>query len=147
MPRPSFREILAFGEAAAFLAMASLAIRLLPFRTVVRLMGRTDPLAGGSVSDPTRVRQAVKRASRRLPLRTLCFQEGLAAHWMLRRRGQPSRLHYGIRHQAGILTAHVWIDVNGVTVIGQEESGSAHSAVAVYPAAAASALPLTHGSV
>jgi len=147
MPRPSTREITACCEAAACLAMASLAIRLLPFRSVVKLMGRTDPSARGSAADPLRVRKAVHRASRRLPWRTLCFQEGLAAHWMLRRRGQPSRLHYGIRQQDDRLTAHVWIDVHGVVVIGEEQSESAHSAVAAYPAPEASRLPLTPGSV
>jgi len=137
---------MALGEAVVLLALASLAIRLLPFRWLVRLMGRTDPSLSRSWSDPLDVRRAVERGSRRLPWRTLCFQEGLTAHWMLRRRGLPSRLHYGIRQQAGSLTAHVWVDVKGLAVIGEEEPVSAHAPVAVYPSLAPRRLPLARGS-
>jgi len=86
------------------------------------------------------------RASRRLPWHTVCFHEGLAAHWMLRRRGLPSRLHYGIRQQGDRLTAHVWVDVAGSAVIGEEKPGTAHSRVAVYPATAP-VLSMPRGSV
>ncbi|MCW3797521.1 lasso peptide biosynthesis B2 protein [Sphingomonas sp. BN140010] len=124
------------GEAAAAVTAASLAIRLLPFRWLVVLMGRADPRGTSTAVDPAHVRVAVRRASRRLPWRTLCFQEGLATHWMLRRRGLASRLHYGIRQQADALSAHVWVEVGGMPVIGAEEPATAHSPVAVYPAVA-----------
>ena len=95
--RPSLSDLARFAEAVAALAVAGAAIRFLPFRLVIQLMGGADPA-------PTRpafaesVQIAIRRASRRVPWKTLCFQEGLAAHWMLRRRGQPSRLQYGIRN-------------------------------------------------
>lgn len=121
-----------FAEAICALALASIAIRVLPFRAVVRLMGRRQlPGEGGRAAAGVRV--AVKRASRRLPWRIVCFQEGLAAHWMLRRRGAPSLLHYGLQQSRDGLGAHVWVTVDGTVVVGEEESAR-HACVAVFPA-------------
>jgi hypothetical protein len=53
--------------------------------------------------------------------------------WMLRRRSVPSRLHYGLRQESGRLTAHVWVTVDGQTVIGEEASNQEHSEVGVFP--------------
>lgn len=111
------------AEALAALALASLAIALLPFRRVAAAAsatGRKSPRA-----DPEsvrRARSAVTGWSRRVPWRAVCFQKGLALHWMLRRRGIPSVLLYGARRDGDGLAAHVWVDVDGETVIGGEES-------------------------
>ena len=133
--RLSGRELLQFAEAACALAAASAAIRLLPFRTVVRMMslpnvGDRQPAQPEGLS--AEVRQAVKRAARRLPWTIVCFPEGLAAHWMLRRRGARSQVHYGIRQSATGLTAHVWTSVAGEVVVG-EETTDLHTCVAVFP--------------
>jgi hypothetical protein len=51
----------------------------------------------------------------------MCFQQGLAAQIMLRRRGLPAVLYYGAaqNEQAG-LQAHVWVRVGSTDVIGTE---------------------------
>jgi hypothetical protein len=51
----------------------------------------------------------------------MCFQQGLAAQFMLRRRGVPSVLYYGAAtdDRSG-LSAHVWVRASGVDVIGGE---------------------------
>jgi hypothetical protein len=51
----------------------------------------------------------------------LCFQQGLAAQLMLRRRGIPSVLYYGAAQgdRTG-LCAHVWVQDGEVDVIGGE---------------------------
>jgi hypothetical protein len=121
-------------EAAVLLAGASLAIRFLPFRRLTRLMGRVEPGSSEPRTDPAIIRVAIKRAAFRLPWKIVCFQEGLAAHWMLRRRGVRSRLHYGIRPAGDRLSAHVWVEAHGQVVIGEEEQGQAHHRVAVFPA-------------
>lgn len=111
------------AEALATLALASLAIAVLPFRKVAAaasargrwpLQARADAVA--------RARWAVEAWSRRVPWRTVCFQRGLALHWMLRRRGIGSVLLYGARRDGEGLAAHVWVDVDGETVIGGEEA-------------------------
>lgn len=131
-PRPSPLEIALFAEAVAALSMAAFAVRFWPFRWIVRSLGRSDVHAGKA--DPTAIATAVRRASRRLPWRSVCFQEGLAAHWMLRRRGVPSRFHYGLRSEAERLSAHVWVTVGNRHVIGEEESNP-HAPIASFPIA------------
>jgi hypothetical protein len=125
-------EVGAFAEAAMALTLASLAVRLLPFRWLVRTMGRRDPVRRGAFRDTGSVRRAVHRASRRLPWRTVCIQQGLAAHWMLRRRGMPAKLHYGIRNGVERLSAHVWVTVEGAAVVGEEHEDP-HAPVVCFP--------------
>lgn len=130
--RPSPAEILLFVEATLALSAASLAVRWLPFRAIVRSLGggRVQPAA--TAAQPEAIATAVQRASRRLPWRSVCLQQGLAAHWMLRRRGAASRLHYGLRSDAERLSAHVWVTAGGVKVIGEEEV-EPHIPVASFP--------------
>lgn len=131
MPTP--RELRDFAEAMVALALASAAVRLLPFRWVVRTMGRGDPAGARREGDTDAVRTAVERAGRRLPWRTVCIQQGLAAHWLLRRRRFASRLHYGILQEPALLKAHVWVTLGEKVVIG-EEHGQSHLPVACFPA-------------
>ena len=122
--RPGFADGPMLAEALAALALASLAIALLPFRRVAAAASkpvgrepvRTDP------ETVRRARSAVTGWARRVPWRAVCFQKGLAVHWMLRRRGIPSVLLYGARRDGEGLAAHVWVDVDGETVIGGEEA-------------------------
>ncbi len=121
--RPGLADAPLLAEALAALALASLAIALLPFRRVAA--AASAPGRGPLRADPEtvrRTRSAVTGWSRRVPWRAVCFQKGLAVHWMLRRRGIPSVLLYGVRHDVDGLAAHVWVDVDGETVIGGEEA-------------------------
>jgi hypothetical protein len=111
------------AEGLAALTLASLAIALLPFRKVAAaasVSGRGA--ARGDAETVRRVRGAIHGWARRVPWKAVCFQRGLALHWMLRRRGVRSVLLYGVRHDADGLAAHVWVDVDGETVIGAEEA-------------------------
>ncbi len=130
---PTARELALFAEAAAALSLASLAVRFWPFPWLTRSAGLGGQ--GRRAVDVRPVGLAVQRAARRLPWRTVCFQQGLAAQWMLRRRGAPARLHYGVRNDADRLSAHVWVTLDGQPVIGAERDGP-HSCVASFPPAA-----------
>jgi hypothetical protein len=58
-----------------------------------------------------------------VPWKAVCFQQGLALHLMLRRRGIASVLNYGVgKKEDERLAAHVWVDVGSETVIGGEEA-------------------------
>ena len=129
---PSLAELRDVAEAAVALTAASLAVSLLPFRWVVRSMGRSDPVESSPWGDFRPVRLAVERASRRLPWRTVCMQQGLAAHWLLRRRGLASRLHYGIASEPSAMKAHVWVMLGGEVVIGERHIDP-HVPVASFP--------------
>ena len=124
-------------EALARIALASAAIRLLPFRRVVRL-AQSKPLLRkppewGPDATVRQVGWSVRTAARMVPWRAVCFQKGLALHLMLRQRGIPSVLHYGVRRDGeGAMAAHVWVCREGRAVIGGEEAPR-FTCVAAYP--------------
>jgi hypothetical protein len=112
-------------EAILWLAIARVAIAVLPFRHIGFLAAR--PIHRPRLPHQTRankvqrVRWAIITTATRVPWRALCFQQGLAAQFMLRRRGIPSVLYYGAAQdeQSG-LYAHVWVSDGDVDVIGGE---------------------------
>ncbi|RYY47863.1 MAG: lasso peptide biosynthesis B2 protein [Sphingomonadales bacterium] len=120
----SWRERGSLGEALFALAIASAAIRLLPFRHVVRLARKpARPRAGSDAERIVRARWAVEVVAARVPWRTVCFQKGVALHGMLHRRGIASQLHYGAKMEPrGGMKAHVWVTFRGNDVIGGAEA-------------------------
>src|SRR5262245_50464479 len=85
-------------EAVLWLGVASLAIAILPFRQVGRLAGisiRRQLPSQTCLTEVRRIRWAVLLTARRVPWHAMCFEQGLAAQFMLRRRGIPSVLYYG----------------------------------------------------
>jgi hypothetical protein len=132
----SWRERLLLGEAALLLALSSSAIALLPFRWVTRIAGRDGAVSRADDAETkiAAVRWAVSACGRFAPWKPVCFQHGLAAHWMLRRRGLPSTLFYGASSdpERGVI-AHVWIKSLDLPVIGCEEAGR-YAVLATFPA-------------
>lgn len=118
-------------RAAWMLTAASAAVAVMPFRRAIRL--GCVRLGRGSVS-PEDCVWAVEAAARRLPWRTMCIEKGLAVQRMLRAVGVAAILHYGARHHrdTGRLEAHVWVTVDGHTVIGGEDAGGFRE-IATFP--------------
>lgn len=121
-------------EAGTALIAASAMVRLLPFRRAIR-SGSIQ--LGRRGRDPTELRAlcwSVERVAGTLPWRPLCFEQGLAAQAMLRRRGLDALLHYGMgKPGSGELAAHVWVSVDGKVVMGGE-SAEEFAEVASFPA-------------
>ena len=70
-----------------------------------------------------RVRWAVEAVARHSPIRFVCFPQTLAGYTMLRRRGVPSTMVYGVARSAtGKLMAHTWLVVGDRVVLGGEGS-------------------------
>lgn len=129
-----WRERLLFAEALAALALASLAVALLPFRLVAAAASRGAARREADAETVDAVRRAVEAWARRVPWRAVCFQRGLAVHWMLRRRGLASLLHYGVgRGDDRALAAHVWVSAGGRDAIGGEGAGG-YVCLATFPA-------------
>jgi hypothetical protein len=122
-------------EASSALGVATVALRLLPFERAIRLGsaklgGRGAPSSGVTLNA---VRWAVGAAASHLPWTTVCIQQGLAAQWMLRRRGVDARLYYGINtDDQGELKAHVWVEALGEVITGGDFSGE-YPGVATFP--------------
>ena len=124
------------AEATMALAGAAVIIAFFPFRRLGALLGRRGATLRPPGADERRVRQirwAVEAAAKRVPWRAVCFQKGVALHWMLRRRGIPTRLHYGVgKSPENQLAAHVWVSLDGATLMGGEVAHN-FTCLATYP--------------
>jgi hypothetical protein len=123
--RLPLQDVLLLLEATLVMTVAGIAVAVLPFRHLGLIA--SCPVRGPEPTDQARViivrriRWAIVTATRRVPWRAWCFQQGLAAQLMLRRRGIPSVLFYGAgpNDQSG-LSAHVWVCDGDVDVIGAD---------------------------
>jgi hypothetical protein len=123
--RLSWQDRLLLLEAFLLLALAGVMLSVLPFRRIGFLAGR--PTRRWSLpphlrlTSVSRIRWAIRIAAGRVPWRSLCFQQGLAAQFMLRRRAIPSVLYYGAtQDERNGLRAHVWVRHGDVDVVGGE---------------------------
>jgi hypothetical protein len=121
--RPAPPALLA--EAGVAILAASLAVRLVPFRTLAeRLTGGERGAASADAETAYWLRRAVLAWARRLPWQAMCFEQGLAAFALLRRRGLEATLHYGAATIEGELQAHVWVTSGETGVTGCENKES-----------------------
>ena len=116
--RRSAADLLLFAEAWLALAAVSLRLGFVPFGKVMRARAQYS-FRTMSQHELARMVWAVKAAGRRSWLRSKCIESAVALRSMLRRRGVAATLHYGIRQTAAEgLEAHVWLSVEGRTVLG-----------------------------
>ena len=124
-------------EAAVCLALARLALWIVPFRRLRRMF--TRPVSGREFKGAKRERVkaqvawAIDRTARLLPGETVCFPRGIAAQVMLRRRGIDATLYYGATElpERG-WTGHVWVQDGAQGVVGHRDAGAYHI-LARYP--------------
>lgn len=120
-------------EAALFVALFTVTLRLLPFRSLRWLFGRPrrpSPGAPGRAVETLRrdrndrvlvdVRWALGVVRRLGDPRRGCLPRALAGRVMLRRRGYTPTLHIGIRRDdgAGKVAFHAWLTEQGTPVTG-----------------------------
>lgn len=106
-------------EAMLALVPAGAAVRLVGFQRLVK--SRLSPLRPRRAVEARWYASAVRSARTWVPWSAVCFESALALRTLLRRRGIPSVLHYGIaRDGDAAIKAHVWLSVDGVTLIGGE---------------------------
>jgi aryl-alcohol dehydrogenase-like predicted oxidoreductase len=60
---------------------------------------------------------AIERASRHVP-GAGCLPRALALQWMLKRRGIAADIRLGVRTDAGTLSAHAWVECQGIALGG-----------------------------
>lgn len=132
-------ELVALAEALLLLVLAAPLVRQVPLGRLGGLLSRPVRHA---VCDSDRRRQAcdlvawaIDRASRRSPFRAMCIECGVAAQWMLRRRGIDTTLFYGVglgsAEECG-LDAHVWVMDGHHDVLGTPEPGR-YAVLATFP--------------
>lgn len=134
--RLDWRHKLLLLETVTCLAAAGLAVKFLPFGRAI-LTGsvplRNQPPAH-RLSPISQVGKYVPAIAKRVPWRSVCLQQALAAQFMLRRRGVDARLHYGVANDGPGLHAHVWVTADDQDVVGGVEAAT-FKKVATYPAA------------
>jgi len=114
-------------EAVLWLAIAKLALFVVPFSKLARRMGTIVPPIPAPADDTSsehadiarEVGWAVTRAARHAPFTAVCLPQAMAARLMLHRRGVSSVLHFGASTGGQKpLEAHAWLDAAGVEVTG-----------------------------
>lgn len=110
-------------EATCSMAAGWVRLHTRPFKDLTAWMSR--PFDAADLDDETRaatvrkVSWAIRRLAELGPLPFVCFPQAIAAHSMLRRRGIPVVLYYGVaREQEKGLKAHVWVKDGEMPVVG-----------------------------
>jgi hypothetical protein len=113
-------------EALVLLALARMAVLLLPFRWVARVLGKQE--AHTSVQDDPakashirRIGDMVCKTAKNVPWTSKCLDRAIAAKIMLARRGIPTTVYFGVNNdEKGQLAAHAWLRSGNSYVTGGE---------------------------
>jgi|SRR5277367_301247 len=112
-------------EALFVLALTRIGLLVCHFRRVRRLSlligdcGRRITQRGVS---PAVLVWAVETAKRKIPLRSTCFTEALAAEALFRQHGHHPVLCIGASMEGGRFAAHAWLENDETIVVGGPEA-------------------------
>jgi len=111
-------------EALGALAIARVAMALLPFRRIAAWLG-TPGAESPATAAPEEIRTAeevgwaVAVLARRVPWDGRCMAQALAATGMLRRRGLEGTVSFGVRRgESAGFDAHAWLRLGSCVVTG-----------------------------
>lgn len=130
--RLSLAEQLLVMEASACLAFARVWLLVRPFRLIAAKLGEARPAESWRAAMPAeidaasettarKVSVAIERASKNVPIRAVCIQQAIGSKLMLRRRGIPCVIHFGVDRSdepGEAIRAHAWVDVSHIPVSG-----------------------------
>ena len=126
LARASWPDRALVAEAALSLALARAGVIAVPFRLIADRLGAhmeesdcTDDPGGAELG--RRIGWAIGVVSARVPWRTKCLEQALAAKAMLRRRGIPNTLYLGVARTAdreAALNSHAWLRTGTLHVTG-----------------------------
>jgi hypothetical protein len=132
------------------LLFARIALRIVPFRWMVRLFERPPRGPVATFARRKRIESSspvsysvsanvitdteqeyyqkgaggiIELAAFFLPWDTACFPRAVAAQAILRRLGVGTTLFYGVKPFEGRMAAHVWLQNGNATVVGHHEPG------------------------
>lgn len=125
-------------EAVSALWIAAFLRLVIPFRHMAAMVSHPEPPYPDDAKTReliAEIRWAVAATARRVPWRAVCYEQGFAVQWLLRRRGVPVTLHYGVKREPGEeLAAHVWARSGSIDVIGCQNA-SDYAELAQFPPA------------
>jgi hypothetical protein len=130
----------ALVEAVLGLVVATIAVRVFPFRRTARLVGLTEDATAPRATVPQlaraeRIGWAVRTVAGRLPWTSTCVVRALATAALLRLRGIPAQLHLGVDtdviHKGGF-AAHSWISCDGRVLVGDQPHLDRYAVIGTY---------------
>ena len=117
-------------EAFWYLAVALVAIRLLPFRQIASRFGSPGEVSveqkeiyPKQQQEARQVGWAITTMARYFPWDAKCLAQAVAGKWMLQRRGLPSTLYLGVErvHDGDKwLEAHAWLRCGTDIITGEQ---------------------------
>jgi hypothetical protein len=119
--RHSVGDYVLFLRATVYLAAAAALLVLVPFDRLSAFLvsNRRSARRDRDIEYPDRVRWAVRAAARRVPWRSDCFRQAVAAHLLLSRSGHEPIIHIGVARQAdGSLGGHAWVTCGEQLIVG-----------------------------
>jgi hypothetical protein len=120
---PSTRRRTYSREAMLMLALARVAVRLLPPARIFAWANRPQRRSKRFAADQARwVAWSIETMSAEPWIKASCLASALAAHAMLRRRGIASKLCLGVARDGGAVAAHAWIEVGQDVIVGAAEA-------------------------
>jgi hypothetical protein len=132
----SYKERIVLSQAAVLLAGIRLALRVVPFATLRRILarlatsGRSVRLSEYDHTGRSQAVWAVEAVGRHWPAIGTCLTQALAAHVLMGRMGHKSDLRIGVTRSAeGTFVAHAWLEDHGTVIIG----GACHTAYTPMP--------------
>lgn len=121
--KPSAKRRIYLREAAFMLALARIAVRLVPPARILAWANRPPRSIHRFAGDETKwISWAIEDIAARPWMHALCLPRALAAHAMLRRRGIASRLCLGVARSGNEIGAHAWVETGRDKVVGALEA-------------------------
>jgi hypothetical protein len=121
-------DLLLALEALALLVIFRVCLALVPVRRIIKAItpnrAATNPGGNEIASErdleaARKVEWAVSAAARHSFVEFVCFPQTLTGYMLLRQRGVPSTMVYGVaRSPDGELIAHTWLEVGDKIVTG-----------------------------
>jgi hypothetical protein len=116
-------------EALCFLAWAKILVQVLPFSRLSTRLGKPQIETPYSITPRDRaiaveVSWAIQAVARHLPLGFVCLPQAIAAQAMLRRRGLPTTLYFGVafdQKKKNHLNSHAWLRSGDKIVTGENQ--------------------------
>src|SRR5712671_132842 len=108
-------------EAVVLIGAVRIALPILPFRTLRRLLDRWRHHRTARPLPASRIAWAVATAASRLPGRNTCLVQALAAQALLGRHGHVTELRVGVARANDGIEAHAWLEQDGRPVFGEPD--------------------------
>jgi len=125
----SLRDKLLLAEVVFFLILSELIIFFLPFRLIVKILGEKN-VDSPSMLDYQRERMSyllskfIKIGSKNIPWNSKCLAQAIAGKLMLRLRGLPGTVYFGVTNsKIKIMDAHAWLRSGKIHVTGGNGNG------------------------